>query len=76
MSDSIDEERKAQFLLELTELTKKHGIAIGGCGCCGSPWISNAVYVEGRHFGYCCDENDDDLTWTETEKEKQNELYS
>jgi hypothetical protein len=27
------------FLAELTELSKKHGLAIGGCGCCGSPWI-------------------------------------
>lgn len=25
------------FLTELTALTKKHGIAIEGCGCCGSP---------------------------------------
>lgn len=28
-----------EFLKELTELTKKHGLAIGGCGCCGSPFI-------------------------------------
>ena len=28
-----------KFLDELTELSRKHGFAIGGCGCCGSPWI-------------------------------------
>lgn len=28
-----------KFLEELAELTKKHGLAIGGCGCCGSPFI-------------------------------------
>lgn len=27
------------FLKDLTKLTKKHGIAIGGCGCCESPFL-------------------------------------
>ena len=34
-----DGKRLNQFLEELTALTKKHGFAIGGCGCCGSPWL-------------------------------------
>jgi hypothetical protein len=29
-----------QFLKELTQLSRKHKIAIGGCGCCGSPFLS------------------------------------
>lgn len=29
------------FLNELSELTRKHGIKICGCGCCGSPWIED-----------------------------------
>ena len=33
------EEKVKEFLLELSELTKKYGIAIHGCGCCGSPII-------------------------------------
>ena len=28
-----------KFLMELTELTKKYDISIGGCGCCGSPYL-------------------------------------
>jgi len=28
-----------RFLAELSLLTKKHGFEIGGCGCCGSPYI-------------------------------------
>lgn len=29
------------FFKELAELTKKYGLIIGGCGCCGSPWIQD-----------------------------------
>lgn len=29
------------FLEELSELTKRYGIEICGCGCCGSPWLKN-----------------------------------
>lgn len=34
-------DRLEEFLKELAELSKKHGLFIGGCGCCGSPcpWI-------------------------------------
>ena len=34
-----------KFLEELSVLTKKYGIEIGGCGCCGSP------YLVDRHEG-------------------------
>ena len=27
------------FLADLTALSEKHNLFIGGCGCCGSPWI-------------------------------------
>ena len=32
-------EKESDFLTDLEVLTRKHGIAIGGCGCCGSPWL-------------------------------------
>jgi hypothetical protein len=33
------ETSEEQFLIGLRELTLKTGIAIGGCGCCGSPYL-------------------------------------
>jgi len=30
-----------QFIQELNELTNKYKIVIGGCGCCGSPYLDN-----------------------------------
>ena len=32
-------DRLENFLKELAELTQKYGIKIGGCGCCGSPFL-------------------------------------
>ena len=43
-----------QFLNDLTELSKKYGFSIGGCGCCGSPWIfdeeSRKIVVEDLYY--------------------------
>lgn len=33
----IDREKIDAFLVDLTQLTKKYGIVIHGCGCCDSP---------------------------------------
>lgn len=38
MSDVFSEVEKA-FLRDLTEVTRRHRIAVGGCGCCGSPHL-------------------------------------
>lgn len=35
----MDEEKVKEFLKELTELTNRYEIRIGGCGCCGSPYL-------------------------------------
>lgn len=32
-----EDERKKEFLIGLTKLTRATGIVISGCGCCGSP---------------------------------------
>jgi hypothetical protein len=34
--------RIEQFILELTRLSKKHGVIISGCGCCNSPDVSES----------------------------------
>jgi hypothetical protein len=39
MNASTDKE--AEFLRELTALSLKYGIAIHGCGCCGSPYLTD-----------------------------------
>ena len=36
-------ERLDGFLNELSELTKKYKLSIGGCGCCGSAWIDDEI---------------------------------
>jgi hypothetical protein len=56
------EEREAAFVVALTALTKQYGVAIGGCGCCGSPWTSDtdATHSSGRNGHYT---NVEQLEW-------------
>ena len=35
----VDKETK--FFEELTALSHKYQLFIGGCGCCGSPWVEH-----------------------------------
>lgn len=50
---SRDETAIREFLLALTELTRKYGISVGGCGCCGSPWLDVDADVRDSRSGYC-----------------------
>lgn len=48
--ERIKKEREL-FLEELSALTRKYGFIIGGCGCCGSPWVlkeDDPVYTGDR----------------------------
>lgn len=55
MSEKID-----AFLKELNALTRKHGVTIGGCGCLGSPYMSEDGADDGGHYVHDDGEN---LTW-------------
>ena len=37
------------FLEGLAELSIKHNLTIGGCGCCGSPWITEREVEAGSY---------------------------
>lgn len=52
-----------EFLRELTKLSKKHGVAIDGCGCCGSPFISERTI--GGAEKYTVDDSGDRLSLRE-----------
>jgi hypothetical protein len=49
------------FLAELSELSRKRGVGIGGCGCCGSPFLTD--HDKEYPGGY--EESDDDgrISW-------------
>ena len=55
------------FLTELTELTLKYGVTIGGCGCCGSPYLTDIngdTEINGMQH--------DELTWVDDHYELKN----
>jgi len=42
-----------QFLQELSALTRKYKIEIGGCGCCDSPYLTDLLENEqAESWGY------------------------
>jgi len=53
-SDLPTKEQIESFLEDLSELSRKHGITIDGCGCCGSPGLSLTDNLTGsyKHDGY------------------------
>lgn len=52
-----------KFVSELAKLTRKYKVAIGGCGCCGSPYLEPLKKVEpGATYGYFGEY--DNLHWT------------
>jgi hypothetical protein len=55
--------RMRQFMLELTKLTRKYGVAISGCGCCGSPFLRYDADVSNSRAGYATSEGYEDLQW-------------
>ena len=54
-----NKKRLDKFLKELSELSNEYGFIIGGCGCCGSPWVDevdgdgcfcNLTFRDGKYY--------------------------
>ena len=50
----------SEFLREMSALTRKHGVEIAGCGCCGSPFLVDLGDGVGH---YVVDEDNNNLEW-------------
>ena len=61
MTNNVEAEKI--FLDMLATLTIKHGFAIGGCGCCGSPYVY-PVDVPGQRGEYVYVDTAEGLKWT------------
>lgn len=48
------EERLFGFLKAISDASEKYGLVIGGCGCCGSPYIED-LKREYKNYQYPCD---------------------
>lgn len=64
-------EKVDSFVEELTELTKKYGLEIWGCDCCGAPGLRELVHDDKKGHEYKYDAYEDDgeilvdgLRWT------------
>jgi hypothetical protein len=38
-----------EFVRELSKLSRRYKISIGGCGCCGSPFLTPMGKSDGRY---------------------------
>jgi len=68
MNPLTEEHQKVrdEFLNELTLLTRKYKIKISGCGCCGSPCLSNISPQENENY-YSVDSDGESLIWVTPE---------
>lgn len=50
MSEEKRCERLRSFLADIRDVCASYGYRIGGCGCCGSPWVSD---VNSKMYAEC-----------------------
>lgn len=60
-----DNQKLSSFLQELSQLSVKYDLYIGGCGCCGSPHLSPAGQVPYQNdvAGHYATDGTDNLRW-------------
>ena len=61
--EEFDRDGLIDFLRDLRELALKHGLKVGGCGCCGSPFLMELEDDEWDGFTYVCDQDGERLRW-------------
>ena len=54
-------EKVKEFLRDLNKVSRKHKVAIMGCGCCGSPFLCHMEKTDGRYE--VNDVDSDHLRW-------------
>lgn len=57
-----DNEKK--FLIGLAMLTRETGVEIGGCGCCGSPFLLDAK-ITSSESGYSTNGRSSEVRWVD-----------
>lgn len=67
-------DKEKQFIIGLEKLTRETGIAIGGCGCCGSPYLYKVETITRNESGYSITEGDN-VTWIDPADEVGWNLY-
>ncbi len=60
------EERIASFLNELTKLSRFYGVDIDGCGCCGSPYLSDVSDKDLTNYKYTVTNGEDHLKFSKS----------
>ena len=55
--------RRNAALDKLTRFTRETGYVIGGCGCCGSPWMQRVKNLDGFYVADGDASGMDDIEW-------------
>jgi hypothetical protein len=63
---TLEKDNVKEFLRELSKLSRRYKISIGGCGCCGSPFLSPISGDGGR---YETSEDFDGMYWKQDNDE-------
>lgn len=72
----MERDRERVFLVGLERLTRETGVAIGGCGCCGSPFLIDDADVSDERSGYSNNGYAGEVTWVTPSDEYAWENYS